>query len=140
MSHGDMGMFQKVGNSQVKENHLALASSKESSLGEIQCEVDDDLLFDIKGIVQLEFVSENKTVIQQFCLKMIKRLRRTYARKRSGLGNSGRWLLHKWQSYRAEGSQCSLVFGLNEDDYLGPHGLFDKFASDFFLYLPRKGS
>jgi len=50
--------------------------------------------FDIKGLVHFEFVPQGQTVIQQFYLEVLKRLRDAVLRKCPELWRSGEWLLH----------------------------------------------
>jgi len=50
--------------------------------------------FGIKGIVHFELVPQSQTVIQQFYLETLKRLRDVVRRNRPELWRSGEWLLH----------------------------------------------
>jgi len=61
--------------------------------GEAELQRDQEL-FDIQGIVHLEFAPEGQTVNAEFYCNVLRRLREDIWRKRPELWRAGNWLLH----------------------------------------------
>ena len=94
MNHGVTGTTQRQSNNQVnrKVHHLR----EQKKVRQVKSNVNNMLIcfFDIKGLVHFEFVPQGQTVIQQFYLEVLKRLRDAVLRKCPELWRSGEWLLH----------------------------------------------